>query len=382
MVWLKMVRMMGRTNGFSLLMDGANFDFVRITDLRSGSQRYPVSQVGETRIERGNLQPSQNQLQAAFVGFSDESEANLRYSYKLEGGAPGWQGPSRDHEVNYSSLEAGRYRFLVKAVNSEGQESASPAEIDFVILRPVWRRWWFETLALAAAACAAFAAYSRRVQGMTARVRLLYEERLDERTRIARELHDTLLQSLAGVSLQLDGVAKQIGPSSAAAASRISAVRQQVDASFREARQKVLDLRSPMLQGRAMATVLKESLDQIAAGHPVRLRVLVTGQPRPMREDVDEAVLRIAQEAVANAVRHAGASEIQVSLAYDDRSLRLRVEDDGQGFDLDAASRQVGHWGLRNMQERSHRIGAEWKLASAAGHGAVIEVFVPLPDGK
>ena len=101
-----------------------------------------------------------------------------------------------------------------------------------------------------------------------------------------------------------------------------------------------------------------------------------------MREDVDEAVLRIAPEAVANAVRHAGASEIQVSLAYDDRSLRLRVEDDGQGFDLDAASRQVGHWGLRNMQERSHRIGAEWKLASAAGHGSVIEVFVPLPDGK
>ena len=180
---------------------------MRITDLRVGREGYPVSQVGETRIARGDLQPSQNQFQVAFVGFSDEPEANLLYTYKLEGGESGWQGPGRDHEANYPGLGPGRYRFLVKAVNSEGQPSATPAEIDFVILPPVWRRWWFETLALAAAACLVFAAYRRRLQGMTARVRLLYEERLDERTRIARELHDTLLQSLAGVSLQLDGVA-------------------------------------------------------------------------------------------------------------------------------------------------------------------------------
>src|ERR1019366_5934503 len=180
---------------------------VRITDLRVGRDRYPVSQVGETRIRHGDLQPSQNQFQVEFVGFNDEPEESLRYKYKLEGGDFDWQGPGRDHEANYPGLEPGRYRFLVKAVNSEGQESMTPAEIDFVILPPVWRRWWFEILALAAV----FAAYRRRLQGMTARVRLLYEERLDERTRIARELHDTLLQSLAGVSLQLDGVAKQIG---------------------------------------------------------------------------------------------------------------------------------------------------------------------------
>src|ERR1017187_4680599 len=201
----------GTTQGLSRLSPAADrppaIPSVRITDLRVGREGYPVSQVGETRIARGDLQPSQNQFQVAFVGFSDEPEANLLYTYKLEGGESGWQGPGRDHEANYPGLGPGRYRFLVKAVNSEGQPSATPAEIDFVILPPVWRRWWFETLALAAAACLVFAAYRRRLQGMTARVRLLYEERLDERTRIARELHDTLLQSLAGVSLQLDGVA-------------------------------------------------------------------------------------------------------------------------------------------------------------------------------
>jgi signal transduction histidine kinase/streptogramin lyase len=374
------------TQGFSRLSPGAarlpTIPTVRITDLRVGREHYPVSQVGETRIQRGDLQPSQNQFQVEFVGFSDEPEANLHYTYMLEGGDSAWRGPGRDHEANYPGLGPGRYRFLVKAVNSEGQPSTTPAEIDFVILPPVWARWWFETLALASAACLVFMAYRRRLQGITARVKLLYEERLDERTRIARELHDTLLQSLAGVSLQLDGVAKKIGQSPEATATQIRAVRQQVDASFREARQKVQDLRSPMLQGHALADILRESLDQIAAGHPVVLRMTVTGESRPLREDVDEAVMRICQEAVANAVRHAQASEIQVFLTYEDRSVHLRVRDDGQGFDLETAGRRVGHWGLRNMQERAQRIGAQWKVASAAGRGTEIEAIVPVGADK
>jgi signal transduction histidine kinase len=370
------------TQGLSILSPTADLPTavpsVRITDLRIGRERYPVSQVGETSIRRGDLQPQQNQFQVAFVGFSDEPEANLRYAYMLEGGDSAWQGPGRDHEVNYPGLAPGPYRFLVKALNSEGLESATPAEIDFVILPPVWRRWWFETLALVAAASLIFAAYRRRLRGITARVRLLYEERLDERTRIARELHDTLLQSLAGVSLQLDGVAKQVGSSSEAAASQIIAVRRQVDASFREARQKVQDLRSPMLQGRVLPAVLRESVEQIAAGHPAVLRMTVSGHARPLREEVDEAMLRIGQEAVANAVRHAQATEILVTLAYDHRSVSLRVRDDGQGFDLQDDGRRVGHWGLRNMQERAQQIGAEWKVATGAGRGTEVETIVPL----
>jgi ligand-binding sensor domain-containing protein len=115
----------GTTQGLSRLSPAADrppaIPSVRIMDLRVGREGYPVSQVGETRISRGDLQPSQNQFQVAFVGFSDEPEANLRYTYKLEGGESGSQGPGRDHEANYPGLAPGRYRFLVKAVNSEGQ---------------------------------------------------------------------------------------------------------------------------------------------------------------------------------------------------------------------------------------------------------------------
>lgn len=347
---------------------------VRITDLQIGRERFPASQIGEAHIAARNLQPSENQLQVAFVGFSDEPEADLRYTYKLVGADTAWQGPGRDHEVNYADLAPGHYHFLVKAINSEGRESVSAADIGFEILPPVWRRWWFETFAIVSIAVAAFAAYRRRLYSMTERVRLLYEERLDERTRIARELHDTLLQNLAGISLQLDGVVKQVGVNPETA-STIKAVRKQVDASFREARQKVQDLRSPMLQGRALPVVLRESAEQIAAGHSIRVRMSVTGAPRPLGEEVDEALLRIGQEAVANAVRHADARRIQVLLDYRASSLRLSVEDDGKGFDLETGS-PAGHWGLKNMQERARRIGADWKITSADGHGTAVEAIV------
>jgi hypothetical protein len=162
---------------------------VRITDLRVGRDRYPVSQVGETRIPRGDLQPSQNQFQVEFVGFSDEPEESLRYTYKLEGGDTDWQVPGRNHEANYPGLAPGRYRFLVKAVNSEGHESATPAEIDFVILPPVWSRWWFETLALASLAGLVFAAHRYRVS------QAVQIERM--RTTIATDLHDDIGASLS-----------------------------------------------------------------------------------------------------------------------------------------------------------------------------------------
>jgi signal transduction histidine kinase len=182
-----------------------------------------------------------------------------------------------------------------------------------------------------------------------------------------------------GVSLQLDGVAKQLVPQSETAAASIQAVRKQVDASFREARQKVQDLRSPMLQGRALPTVLGDAVEQIAAGYRVHVRMTVTGEPHPMREEVDEALLRIGQEAVANAVRHAQAREIHVSLAYAGGSLRLRVEDDGAGFDAEEAGNRTGHWGLRHMRERAEHIGAQWRIETGAGRGTLVEAIVPAP---
>ena len=192
--------------GFSRLPPGAGrppaIPSVRITDLRVGSERYPVSQVGETRIARGDLQPSQNQFQVALVGFNDEPEANLRYTHGLEGGESGWQGPGREHEANYPELASGGYRFLVKAVNSDGQQSATPAEIDFVILPPVWARWWFRLLGLLAFGALLYGAYRYNLN------RLLELEPV--RTRIAADLHDDIGSSLSGMAFLSEAVKQQV----------------------------------------------------------------------------------------------------------------------------------------------------------------------------
>ena len=166
---------------------------VFITDLRVGRERHPVSQVGEKLIRRGKLQPYQNQLQVEFVGYNEEPEENLRYTYRLEGGDSEWHAPGRDHQANYPGLAPGSYRFLVKAVNSEGQESAVPAEVDFTILPPFWRLWWFEALALAGLAGLVFAAHHYRM------AHAVHLERV--RTAIATDLHDDIGASLSQIAI-------------------------------------------------------------------------------------------------------------------------------------------------------------------------------------
>jgi len=219
--------------------------------------------------------------------------------------------------------------------------------------------------------------YQIRFRQMTARVRLRCQERLCERTRIARELHDTLLQSLAGVSLQLGGIAKRIVSAPDTAILQVQSVQEQVECCFREARQKVWDLRSPALEELGLPGALREFLNQITPASRVPCDFAVTGREHRYRPDIEEHLMRIAQEGVNNAIRHAHASEVRLRISYYDHGLRLRVSDNGQGFDLESASAKTDHWGLKNIRERAEEVGAEWKITTAKGRGTEIEVCVP-----
>ena len=195
---------------------------------------------------------------------------------------------------------------------------------------------------------------------------------------MAREIHDTLLQSLVGLALQLDTMSSPLDSSLESLKGQIERARSQVEGYIREARQSIWDLRSPALEIHDLATALREAGQSISAGKGVRFEFVVNGKPLRCLPRVEQQLLRIGQEAVTNAVRHAEAKVVRMELFYDGDAVRLRVSDDGRGFDPDEAGRTESHWGLLNMQERAQQIGANLRLVSRPGGGTNLETVAPL----
>lgn len=216
-----------------------------------------------------------------------------------------------------------------------------------------------------------------RVARLGREYQIRLNERMLERNRIGRELHDTLLQSLVGVSLQLKVVSDLLGPDYGTSLERI---RQQVEDTLREARQSVITLRCSTLHSRDLVEALREVGAALTVNQPIRLNVSVNGTSQPHSKAIDEQVLRIAQQAIGNAVMHSGCSEIHVRLEYQKRFLRFSVQDNGAGMDPNMmAVGRPGHYGLQNMRERAEAVGGEMSIGAEPGRGCVIAVCIPFP---
>jgi signal transduction histidine kinase len=200
---------------------------------------------------------------------------------------------------------------------------------------------------------------------------------LEERTRLAREIHDTLLQGFTGVSLQLlSAMGRRSDPAVFDAA--LTDVLSLAQKTLADARQAVWDMRPPALEGDDFATALETALDRSVAGTPLALDYVVRGVPRPLRPELETVVFRVAQEAVTNVVKHAAAHTARVTLAYEDRSVRLTVADDGSGFTVDPDRRTyAGHWGLLGMRERASQLRGKLIVRSAPGAGTKVVLRVP-----
>lgn len=282
---------------------------------------------------------------------------------------------SARRETIYASLDPKSSRFDVAGCDSDGVWHEAAGTSEFRDLPAFYQTWWFLVLCIAASVSMLWALYQLRLRVLNQALQSRYEERFAERTRIARELHDTLLQDLAGASLQLAAISKTMA-AVPRAQTEVQKVSQQLDASFRVVRQKVWDLRSTALGGTNLPAALRESLEATANGLK-GLCLTVTGEPRPLQPHMEEQLLRIGRECVANALRHAQASQILVELIFEAQGIKLCVSDNGNGFDIEAAARREGHWGLRSMQERAKEIGAQWKIDSSPGRGTKIETFIP-----
>lgn len=199
----------------------------------------------------------------------------------------------------------------------------------------------------------------------------------EERTRLARDIHDTLLQGVTGIALQLRATLPKLGGAPRATIDAIRQIVELAESTVREARRAVWDIRAPTLAQNGLATALEDEVRRRANGVGVRFEV--RGVPRRTSPAVEDTVFRVGQEAVMNAARHSGAGAITVRLAYEPQALRLTIEDDGRGFEVDPLHRgHGGHLGLLGMRERADRIGAPLVVRSAEGAGTTIELFVPV----
>ena len=314
----------------------------------------------------------------SYAGLSLSVPERVRFRYRLDGFDHDWSPPITAREAVYTNLSPGPYRFRVIASNSDGVWNSVEAMIGFEIEPAFWQTWWFRLSCVLAFGLAALALYRFRLRQVGRQLNVLFEERLAERTRIAQELHDTLLQGFLSASMQLD-VAVDHLPEDSAAKPRISRVLQLMRQVIEEGRNAVRGLRS---SDSGDSLDLEQSFSRIkrelAVQDGIAFRVVAEGRRRPLHPVVRDEVYRIGREAVVNAFRHAQAKTIEVEVEYVAGHLRLLIRDDGCGIDSQVLrSGRDGHWGLSGMRERAERIGGRLKVWSREGMGTEVELSVP-----
>jgi ligand-binding sensor domain-containing protein/signal transduction histidine kinase len=340
-----------------------------ITDLRIGGVAYPVSQVGEERISRLELKPSENQLQVDFVGIDYEPGDILRYTYKLDGADSTWSPPRSQHAVNYAALAGGEYHFLVKAVTSDGLESAVPAAIDFVVLPPLWRRWWFEGSALALAIAGVFAAHRYRVAQAVSLERM--------RTAIATDLHDDIGASLAQIA-----ILSEVARVNANGQGRPGEPLERVATLARELVDSIGDIVwSIRVEAPGMESLIRRmrefAIDLLSnRGIDFELRSASPLDNLELSLQARRQVFLIFKECIHNAARHSHCTAVITELKMTNREAVLTIEDNGTG--LRPEEKTLGGTGISSIQRRSQQLGGRMELTSNPGEGCCVAIHFPL----
>ena len=322
-------------------------------------------------------------LSIDYTALSLVAPEKVRFRYMLEGQDAFWKEVVNDRKVQYSNLPPGSYRFRVTASNNSGVWNDTGATLEFSIAPAYYQTRWFAALLAIATATLLWEAYRLRVAHIARQFNRTLDARVSERTRIARDLHDTLLQSFHGLLLRFQTVSYLLPEHPADAKQKLDGAIQQAAAAITEGRDAVQGLRTSTVERNDLAVAIRtlgdELASQSAVDQPPTLTVAVEGQTRDLHPIARDEIYKIAAEALRNTFRHAHATRVEVEIHYDDEQFRLRVRDDGKGIDPKVVAGQSleGHYGLRGMPERAAVIGGKLAVWSEAGAGTEVELQLP-----
>ena len=375
--WGRPAAVRGR-NGHLWVFSGGE---VAVIDPKQGPMRHgpPVPRVDRVTIDGHDVSavadfqvpPRTRTLQIEYGAVSLSLASKLRFRYKLEGFSNDWVEAGSRRQTSYTNLEAGTYRFHVGAT-SDGQWVDT--SIGFTVHPPFHRTYWFYAVCIVSTGLSAWGLWWLRLRA----IRHEFAAVAAERARVSRDIHDTLLQNLGALTVQLEVVSRYLDPSQTKAKATLQNLRKNLVHCIRDARRSVWELRSLRLERRNLVEAISALAEESMVALPVVVRVDVAGRLRQCRPDVEQELLRIAQEAIGNAVQHGRAGKIFVELDYRGNALSMSIRDNGSGFvPEEVAVRSGEHWGLVNMRERVTKMGGTLSVISEVGQGTVVTVVSP-----
>lgn len=315
-----------------------------------------------------------HEVQFTYTGLSLSVPEAVRFRYKLDGLDKDWTDAGTRRYVTYVNLPPAKYAFRVMACNNEGIWNRAGARLDFAIAPEFYQTRWFLPLCLLTASMMVWGIYQMRVRSLVMRFKLVAQER----ARMTRELHDSLLQGFSGVVFQLEAVSRLFDSDPENGKRRLERAMEQADQSLLEARRAIMSMHLPELEGNTLPEALQAAGDRAVEGSPMLFHLTAKGNVRQLPYEIQANLYLVGREAISNAVSHSKGKKIGVQLAYSARRVILTIQDDGTGMDLESALKKTDHRGVAGMHGRAKHIGANLTVDSRPGQGTRIELVANL----
>ena len=339
-----------------------------VTGLRAAGIVQPVSALGEMKIPSFEVGPGESSVSVEFLGLAARLGEDILYQYRLDGAAEDWTAPAAERTVTFASLAPGSYRFLVRAIDSEGVVSPDPAEVAFTVLAPVWQRWWFLALVAVILCGAAFAFYRYRV------AQLLAIERV--RTRISTDLHDDIGANLTRIAILSEVAKYRLAEEPASAGDPLSSIARISRESVASMSDIVWAINPKKDSVDDLVSRMRRLADETFASRGIELDFRGPEHERALKlgHETRRQVFLFFKEAVTNVLRHSECARVEIVVSADRSRLTVSVADDGRGFDTGESSEGNG---LESMQKRARALFGECSIESAPGRGTTVTLSVP-----